>query len=141
MSRHLDTADKLAIHELLARASYGLDERDVALLASCFAEDAVMSLRVADGDLIGPFEGRDGIMKLMTDSMEQQSDKRRHVVSNIFFESEGDGVASVVSNLTLFATENGRINLLSAGVYHDEVIKAGGQWQLRRRHLELDKSY
>lgn len=141
MSKHLDMTDKLAIHELLARASYGLDERDVALLASCFAEDAVMSLRVADGDLIGPFEGRDGIMKLMTDSMEQQSDKRRHVVSNIFFESEGDGAASVVSNLTLFATENGQINLLSAGVYHDEVIKTDGQWQLHRRHLELDKSY
>jgi ketosteroid isomerase-like protein len=141
MSNSLNIAEKLAIHELLARASYGLDERDVALLADCFSEDAVMTLRVAGGDVIGPFEGRDGIMKLMTDSMEQQTDKRRHVISNIFFESEGDGRATLISNLTLFATANGEIHVLSAGVYHDEVIKTGGHWRLHRRHLELDKSY
>ncbi len=141
MSNRLSLDDKLAIHELLARASYGLDERDLELLGDAFAEDAQMSLRVAGGDLIGPFEGRTGIMKLMTDSMAEQTDKRRHVISNIFFTAEDARTATVVSNLTLMATENGEISLLSAGLYHDQVVKTGDRWYLHRRHLDLDKPY
>jgi hypothetical protein len=87
MSYTLDAKDKLAIHELFARASYGLDERDLDMLAQSFAADAEMTLCIAAGDLIGPFFGQDSIMKLMRDSMDTQTDKRRHVISNIFFES------------------------------------------------------
>ena len=143
MTAELEIAEKLAIHELLSRAAYALDERDVEMLAASFAEDAAFSMRIAGGDLIGPFESRDGIMELMTGAMAEQTDKRRHVVSNIFFPATTgteEGVA-VVSNLTLFATENGEISLLSAGVYHDRVVKREGGWQLLQRHLDLDKSY
>ena len=143
MTTELTTGEKLAIHELLSRAAYALDERDVEMLAASFAVDASFSMRIAGGDLIGPFETREGIMQLMTGAMAEQTDKRRHVVSNIFFPATTgaeEGVA-VVSNLTLFATENGEISLLSAGVYHDRVVKRDGAWQLLQRHLELDKSY
>ena len=143
MTGQLDSGEKFAIHELLSRAAYALDERDVEMLAASFAEDASFSMRIVGGDLIGPFESREGIMQLMTGAMAEQTDKRRHVVSNIFFPADagpGEGVA-VVSNLTLFATENGAISLLSAGVYHDRVVQREGSWQLLQRHLELDKSY
>ncbi|MDO8860458.1 nuclear transport factor 2 family protein [Haliea sp. E1-2-M8] len=143
MTSVLDTEEKLAIHELLSRAAYALDERDVEMLAASFAEDASFSMRIAGGDLIGPFETREGIMQLMTGAMAEQTDKRRHVVSNIFFPADTgseEGV-TVVSNLTLFATENGAISLLSAGVYQDRVVQREGVWQLLQRHLELDKSY
>jgi 3-phenylpropionate/cinnamic acid dioxygenase small subunit len=143
MSLELTSGEKLAIHELLSRAAYALDERDVEMLAASFAMDASFSIRIAGGDLIGPFETRDGIMQLMTGAMAEQTDKRRHVVSNIFFPNDtgsGEGIA-IVSNLTLFATENGAISLLTAGVYHDRVVKREGVWQLLQRHLELDKSY
>lgn len=133
--------DKLAIHELLARAAYGLDIRNLELLTSCFAEQAVMTLRIAGGDLVGPFDGRDAILKLMSDSMEEQTDQRRHVTTNIFFESEGEDTASVVSNLTLLGTEDGQIRLISAGVYQDEVIRVGAEWKLVKRHIELDLPY
>ena len=80
-------------------------------------------------------------MKLMTDSMAEQTDQRRHVVSNIFFEGEREGNPVVVSNLTLMATENGEIQLLSAGVYRDTVCRVNGDWQILDRYLELDKPY
>ena len=136
----LSAEQKLEIHELLARWAYAYDERDVAMLANCFTEDAHFSMRIAGGDLVGPFEGREAIMGLMTGAMEEQTDVRRHVVSNIFFE-EGEGTIKVISNLTLFATENGEIQLLSAGVYRDEVVEQGGTWRLVKRHLDLDKGY
>ena len=135
------TDDKFAIHELLSRAAYGLDTRDLEMLSSCFAENAVMTLRIAGGDLVGPFDGRVGIMKLMTDSMEEQTDQRRHVCSNIFFKSEAEDSATLVSYLSLLATENGQIKLVSAGIYEDEVARIGGKWKLVKRHIELDLPY
>ena len=80
-------------------------------------------------------------MKLMTDSMAEQTDQRRHQVSNIFFDGEKDGNPVVVSNLTLIATENGEIELISAGVYRDTVISTEGGWEILDRYLELDKPY
>ncbi len=141
MTEPLSEVDKLKISELLSRSAYALDERDVDMLSACFSEEANFTMRIAGGDMIGPFEGRESIMKLMTDSMDQQTDKRRHVVSNIFFESSEGNNVSVVSNLTLFATENEEIQVLSAGVYHDQVVKIDNNWELHQRHLDLDKSY
>ncbi len=141
MMQNLNAEDKQAISELLSRAAFAYDEKDIEMLSASFSVDAQFTMRIADGDLIGPFEGREGIMKLMIDSMDQQTDKRRHVISNIFFESSQDNNVSVVSNLTLFATENGEIQLLSAGIYHDSVVKINDNWEIYRRHLDLDKSY
>ncbi len=141
MIQNLNAEEKQAISELLSRAAFAYDEKDIEMLSASFSVDAQFTMRIADGDLIGPFEGREGIMKLMIDSMDQQTDKRRHVISNIFFESSQDNNVSVVSNLTLFATENGEIQLLSAGIYHDSVVKINDNWEVYRRHLDLDKSY
>ena len=138
---NLSLEEKLAIHELLSRSAYGLDVRDVDLLASTFADNARFSMRIGGGDIVGPFETRAGIMQLMTDSMAEQTDQRRHLVSNIFFDGENEGNPVVVSNLTLVATENGDIELISAGVYRDTVIRVNGNWEILDRYLELDKPY
>ena len=131
---------KLAIHELLARAAYAYDERDMDMLEAGFAPDAVLSMRIAQGDLIGPFEGREAIMQLMSDSMAGQTDVRRHVVSNIFFEREGEQPV-VISNLTLLATENGEAQLLATGMYRDELVEQAGVWRIAIRHVQLDSAY
>ena len=131
---------KLEIHELLSRAAYAYDEREIGMLGECFAEQASFSMRIAGGDLIGPFESKSGIMGLMTGSMSEQADVRRHVISNIFFELADDKTV-VISNLTLMATENGDIQVLSSGVYRDQVINENGQWCIANRYLELDKPY
>ena len=137
-------ADRAAVDELLARAAFALDERQDDMLAACFTEDAVFTLRIASGDIVGPFEGRDAIMGLMRGAWEQQTDVRRHVVSNVFFPeaaNAGDGAVEVVSYLTLVATKDGDISLVSAGVYRDEVVLDGTEWRLRKRHLDLDRPY
>jgi 3-phenylpropionate/cinnamic acid dioxygenase small subunit len=114
----INIEEKLEIHELLSRAAYTYDEREIGILEACFAEQASFSMQIAGGDLIGPFESKSGIMDLMTGSMAEQTDVRRHVISNIFFEVADDKTV-VISNLTLMATENDDIQLLSSGVYRD----------------------
>jgi len=132
---------KLAIQELMSRAAYGLDMRELDMLAACFAEEAVFTMRIAGGELIGPFEGREGIMGLMNGSMEEQTDQRRHNVSNLFFETEGNESAVVISNVALFATENGEVRLITTGVYRDKVARVEDDWQLLHRHVDLDLPY
>ena len=132
---------KLAIQELMSRAAFGLDMRNLEMLAAGFAVDAEFTLRIAGGDLVGPFEGREGIMELMTGSMAEQTDQRRHNISNLYFEKEGNKSAVVISNLTLFATENDEVRLITTGVYRDEVVRVGDDWQLQHRHLDLDLPY
>ena len=133
----LDTAEKLAIHELLSKAAYAYDARDLPMLEAGFAKSASFSMRIAGGDLVGPFQGRDGIVAMYAGAMEAQSDVRRHVISNLFFDETATDV-TVISNLTLFATDNGETKLLCTGVYRDALVLEDGTWRILDRHLELD---
>jgi 3-phenylpropionate/cinnamic acid dioxygenase small subunit len=137
---NISVENKLGIHELLGRAAYAYDESNIKMLEASFSEKSSFTMRIAGGELVGPFEGRDAIIALMTKSMAEQTDVRRHIISNIFFE-DSDIDIKVISNLTLIATENGKIKLLTSGIYYDTVVVEGGDYRLARRHIELDKSY
>ena len=99
-----------------------------------------MSMQIAGGDLVGPFEGRDNVMALYHNAKSSQTDVRRHDITNIFFDEEGDAL-KVTSYLTLFATEHGETKLLATGVYRDEVAQREGEWKITRRHIDLDSAY
>ena len=136
----LSLEQKLTIHELLGRAAFAYDDRDMKMLKASFSSDASFSMRIAGGDMVGPFAGRDAIMDLMAGSMKEQTDVRRHVISNIFFDGNSTDI-TVVSNLTLIATEHGESKLLTTGVYYDTVVEESGSWCISKRHIDLDKAY
>lgn len=137
----LSADDKMAILDLLSRSAYAYDERKLDMLEACFTTDGAFGIQIAGVDEpIGPFEGSEAIMGLYRGSLEAQTDVRRHVISNAFFESEGDEPV-VVSNLTLFATENGAAKLLCTGVYRDQLKRTDAGWCIHRRHLDLDSPF
>src|SRR5690606_10557864 len=74
----LSAEDKLAIHELLACVAWAYDEARLDLMEDCFTEAVQMRLRIAGGDVIGPYEGRDAVLALNRDAIASQSDQRRH---------------------------------------------------------------
>ena len=164
----LSAEDRLAIFELLSRVAYAYDQRDLPGLAECFMPDARFSLHIAGAEPMAPCEGREAIMTLYRDAMAAQTDVRRHVISNPFFIETGietgvetgiesgaetgieSGIESgaetgaeptVVSNLTLLATEDGHSRLLCTGVYRDTLRRVDSHWRLHRRHLDLDSAY
>ncbi|WP_411732760.1 nuclear transport factor 2 family protein [Paeniglutamicibacter sp.] len=141
MTDHIQTTmtDRMAIEKLLNTYSLAYDSRDLVTMDSCFTADAIFSMQIAGQEPVS-FDGRDTIMKLMTDSMASQTDQRRHINSNLLV-SEEDGVVRTTSYLTLVATEGDRIQLLSSGVYRNEIVEDGGTLRFRRLHLDLDKSY
>ena len=129
------------IENVFNRYSLAYDKPNLADMESCFTEDAVMSMRIAGGDLIGPFEGRSAIMKLMSDSLASQNDQRRHLTTNLVIRSQTEDSASTESYLTLIAVANGKATLLSTAVYTDELICRDGQWLFTKRHIDLDLPY
>ena len=132
--------DRFAISELLNRMAYFYDENHLDDLAACFAPDAVMSMQIGGGDMVGPFEGRDSIMALYRGAKSSQTDVRRHDITNIMFDASGQSLA-VISYLTLFATENAETKLLTTGVYRDHVGQIDGEWKITKRHIDLDSAY
>jgi len=137
----LSAEDRQDIQELLARSAWAYDEARLDVMEACFRPDAQMRLRIAGGDVVGPYDGRAAVLDLIRGSIESQSDQRRHVISNVFFESQGIDEAVVLSNLTLLATADGEIAVLSAGVYRDTVVRSDGAWRFRERFLSLDRPY
>jgi 3-phenylpropionate/cinnamic acid dioxygenase small subunit len=132
---------KLEILELLARAAYALDERDLPALEACFAADATLTIEIAGGAGATDLDGRAAIMGLMRDSMAAQRDKRRHVTTNTIFLAPAGAEIELVSNLTLTSVENGAIRLVTSGLYRDRIREEQGRWVLAHRRIELDMPY
>ncbi|WP_219413518.1 nuclear transport factor 2 family protein [Pseudonocardia nigra] len=130
------------IENVLGRAAWGYDENDVDLIAAQFTENSTMTLQIGrDGDTIGPFEGREAIRKLHADSLQSQTDQRRHNISNLLITKETADEASTTSNLTLLSIENGAVKVLSSGWYRDELVREDDGWRIRTRHIYLDLPY
>jgi hypothetical protein len=133
-------SDRAAIEDLANRYSLAYDSADLDGIEATFTEDATFSMVIAGGDKLS-FGPREAIMKLMRDSLSSQTDQRRHINSNLIVEGEQDGVTRTKHYLTLVATEEGQINLLSAGLYSSEIVEEGGSLRFRSLHLDLDKAY
>lgn len=135
-------ADHSAILNMLSKWAYGYDTPDMAAMAECFTDNAELTMRIAGGDLIGPFSGKDAVMKLFTDSLQGQSDQRRHLTVNTFVAEESETTALCKSVLTLLAVADGKLTVLSSGTYTDNVVReSDNAWRIVKRHIELDLPY
>lgn len=129
--------DEDKIRNLIFAYARAYDERDLAGLAACFVEDATFSWEIANGPSGGPYEGRDAIVASNKASLDSQDDTRRHVMTNVTFEGDGDK-RRVTSYLTLFAHQEGQLRALTTGVYTDDVVREGDGWKFHTRHLLCD---
>ena len=133
------------IEHVLARWALGYDEGDVAMMESCFTEDAQIRMEIGQRDgtqeVMGPYLGRGEVMGLFTEHQGVQSDQRRHVTTNLVITDDRGGEASVVSYLSLFVTDKDGTRLQATGVYRDEFVEQAGDWRIRRRFLHLDSRY
>lgn len=130
------------LENVINRYTIAFDDNQMEEMADTFTDDAVLSMRIGDGDMIGPFDGKEAVMKLMTDSVASQTDKRRHVTTNLVVLSEDDTTASVRSYLTLISISDGAAKVLSTALYDDDLrLEADGVWRFTKRHIQLDLPY
>lgn len=134
-------ADRQAISEMLGKGGWAYDAPDVDYLANMFTEDGTFDLTIHGMGQVGSFASRGEIRKLYEDSLASQSDQRRHVVTNIFFEDETETSVTAMSYLLLITIKDGALNVISSGVYKDQVVLDGDEWRIAHRDLHLDLPY
>ena len=129
-----------SIENLIGRYSLGYDTADFDAIGACFSDNAVFRMTLPGNEPV-VFDGKEAILSLMKQSAESQTDQRRHVNSNLIVHGTEDGVTRTTHYLTLLATENGEIRVLSAGVYRLEIVGSDDDLRLRTLDLELDRPY
>lgn len=137
----MNIEQRLQIEALLNKAANDLDERNFSGMEACFAEDTKVVIRVDSIGLAEPLEGRKALMALVKDRVEAQTDKRRHVITNVQIEPEGENRARAISYLTLLSIENGKVKVLTSGCYRDLLVYRDGSWLIAEREIELDLPY
>jgi SnoaL-like domain len=133
--------DRLMILETLNRYAWGYDSRDLEMLGGTFADNGVFAIELTGTDGWGPYAGRRQITEWLAGVMAQQTDQRRHCVSNVIFRTLDPASAVVDSYLSLTAVERGAARLVCTGTYRDEMIKTGTQWFIQRKVLRLDNPF
>lgn len=117
----MDTADRLALHELAARYGDLIDERDWEGLSEFFTEDAVYDL---SGLGTGELHGLDAIRRHVAGT----AHPRAHHITNIHV-TVIDGQPELRSRI-LGMLEDRRV---ASGQYRDRVVKTAAGWRVCRR--------
>lgn len=132
--------DRQTVVELLHQAGWAYDTRNVNWLVDLFLPDGQFDLRIQDGDVLS-FRGQDRIRNLYVDALASQNDQRRHIITNVFFDSVTSTSMTARSNVTLIAVTSDNLTVVSTGVYADQLIKHEDRWRIKHRFEYLDRPF
>lgn len=124
----IDPADENSIRRLIAQYCYWLDEGRFADLAALFAAEGTWEAQY--GKATGPVEIEQFLRGLVP-----ARPKRRHFVTNTLVDEDDQGALSTSYYLVLRESDGGPI-VSVAGVYHDRLVRIGGEWKFSYRRLE-----
>ncbi len=128
--------DRLAIGDLLARYCHAMDASRADLAIGLFAADAVLETPV------GEARGRDAILAWIEGRLALRSREHQvgHYLLNPLVAASAPDRARVRSML-LYTRQaidrEGSAELLSTGLYEDEVVRASDRWLFLRRRWTL----
>lgn len=128
----LSTEDRLAIHEIMAKYCQAIDLNRWEEFPSLFTEDC----RLDFGDLMGVFEGAEGVQRF-TDMMRNLGLFMRHYNTNMVLRGDSERVQS--ESYVLAITGPPGSSHQTTGRYEDELVKVGGRWRIRVRRALLDQ--
>jgi hypothetical protein len=120
----LSTADRLAIHELMALHGHVADDRRADLLDQLLTEDAVYDLAAYD---MGQVVGLPELRRLFEEAPGDQP--LAHLVTNVIVTEDADGTVRVRSK-GLAVMPNGAAG---AALYDDKVVPTEAGWRIAHR--------
>jgi ketosteroid isomerase-like protein len=126
----LDVADRIILHELLARLDHAVDAQDWDGYLAHFDRDALMEPGFAP-----PVQGRDAIRKFLVET-EGGTRGKRHVASNVFIDGSG-GEAIAHSYLTVLEREDIPKVVATARIT-DMLVKRDGTWKVTKHQVSVD---
>ena len=122
---------KDAIRELMARYAMALDACRFADVAACFAPDGAWTTNY--GAARGPAEIEKFISSIVP--VKGEGPQRKHYITNIIIEVDGDSARAVSDYLVVRESENGLMPVMG-GTYRDRFVKTAAGWRFARKELE-----
>ena len=127
--------------ERIARYCWAYDERRIDRLGECFTEDAVWEGNVLGQVPIGPFHGREEIVRWLSKFWPHQKDQRRHMLLNTIVEEQTGETAVTLSYLLLMASTGEVMSMESMGFYRTAYRREGVDWYISRLTAGFDKPF
>lgn len=137
----LDPAEQLAVHQSLARYAFALDQQDLEALGAVLTEDATWAFKIAGESDLGPVVGRDAILEFVLDTMDAETNQRRHNLVNMVFHSADADTALVHAYLMLTSNAGGSSSVVATGFYTFRLEHAGGEWRIAELFLGTDNAW
>ncbi|MBM4198549.1 MAG: nuclear transport factor 2 family protein [Gammaproteobacteria bacterium] len=125
----IDTADRLAIHELIGLYGIVIDERDWSRVDELFTDDVLYDMSELG---LGVLQGKDAVLQLWRDRDDLHP--LAHHATNIVVSAEADGNSPQVISKGLGVGRKGRVGSVT---YRDLVRRTAVGWRIARRHARL----
>lgn len=128
-------ADLNALQQLFSLYAWSMDGRELHRLNDVFAEGSAFVGSFPGGEF--DFQGKAELVGFITETTNAQTDQRRHVITNLMFESETRARAF----LSLCVVDGGNVELKTTGVYTVDVVEEDGALRFKRMQLDLDAGF
>ncbi|PRY41445.1 nuclear transport factor 2 family protein [Umezawaea tangerina] len=137
----LAPAEQLAIHQVLVRYAFALDQQDLAELESVLTEDATWAFTIAGQSDLGPVTGRAAILRFVREAIDAETDQRRHNLVNVVLRGADAGTAVAHAYLMLTSNAGGGSGVIATGFYTFRLERAGGGWRIAELFLGTDNAW
>ena len=137
----LDPAQQFAVHQVLARYAFALDQHDLQALGGVLTEDATWAIRIADDSELGPVVGREAILQFVQAAIDAQTDQQRHHLVNVTLHSADTDKALVHAYLMLTSNAGGDSGVIATGFYTFGLERSQGHWRIAKLFLGTDNAW
>jgi len=128
-------SDMQTVEQLFATYAWSMDSKEFELFDEVFSEDSTFVVSIA-GTVAASFEGRAATVDFIRSTTLEQTDQRRHVITNVRLAG-----AKATATLTLLVVDNGELILKSCGVYTVDLVQENGEWRFGAMDLALDLGF
>jgi hypothetical protein len=128
-------SDMQTVEQLFSTYAWSMDSKEFELFDEVFSEDSTFVVSIA-GTVAASFEGRAATVDFIRSTTLEQTDQRRHVITNVRLAG-----AKATATLTLLVVDNGELILKSCGVYTVDLVQENGEWRFGAMDLALDLGF
>ncbi|MFT5033804.1 MAG: hypothetical protein ACI9OO_001740 [Bacteroidia bacterium] len=119
------TADKLDIHELIARYTHALDYHNIPLMRDIWTDDCRFQADEPEVNI----SGIEDLSEFFRQTVAAVPNVR-HVISNLYVDGRGsEAICNAYIQIIDFDTKT----LIAAGRYRDELVRSASGWRIRNR--------
>lgn len=125
-----EVADRIALQDVMLRYAIGVDERDMELYASCFADNVEVVDFAPE-----PIIGRDNMVQFVTEALEKYG-ATQHMLGPQYAEIDGDTATTRSDVQALhYLIDDPEKTLTLWATYNTQMQRIDGRWQITRHQL------